>query len=206
MPSTLFYKWVGFPYHGHWLLKPVAPDGLGLQIALTRGCPVDNTTDAIRLIVITSGTPMDFNTTPMGLPVVSERAADLLRRLAGSDVQLIRCRIDSVEADYYAANIIVRLDCIDRLRSQVIIPATESLRAMHGWVINPAKAGDHVIFRLDNEPTTIVISNALKDEIERQQLVGPGLVELDGEELKNVMPGFRPAGMSRKGRMRRGRN
>lgn len=193
-----FYKWVKFPYWDHWLLDVARPDTLRLDVILADGRRIVDPPPAVAFRVVQAGKPMDFGSTPMGLPVASPRARELLRRQAPSDVQLIPCRIDGVDNGYCVVNIVSRLDCVDLHRSKLIIPAMGSAGAMHGWIIDADKAGDHAVFRLDNEPTTIVLSEALKREIERQQLIGPGLVELDGEELNNVMPGFGPAGRSRK--------
>jgi hypothetical protein len=186
-----FYKWVVFPYHDHWLLEIVAACARA-EFDLVKGKRVTGWPAGIDLGVVKPGKEMDFSTAVMGVPVASPRAAALLRRIAPDDVQLIPCRIDGADRGFSVVNVVSLLDSVDRKRSRVIVPAGGGLRAMHGWVIDPAKAEAHVLFRLKKDPMALVVGEALKDEIERQKMVGPGLVELDGEVLRNVMPGYEP--------------
>src|SRR2546421_980163 len=113
-----FYKWVAFPYAGHWLLD-VHAGTFRLELRLTQGTPLADP-PTLDLAVVTPGKPMDFGRTPMGLPVVSAGAAELLLRMAPDDVQLVACRIDGSDRGFRVVNIIARLDCVDRHRSKRI--------------------------------------------------------------------------------------
>ena len=194
--SQHFYKWIGFPYEGHWLLEPVpGSEAFHIQFTLMEGRRQHDLPQAAELTVAGPGDPMDFGRTALGIPVVSRRAADLLLGVAGADVQFIPTRIDGVDRGFSLVNVVTRLDCVDPRRSKRITiqaPGGRSLGRVPSWVIDPVRAGDHALFRLDNEPMTIIVSDALREQIERQGMVGPGLVELDGEELRQVMPGYRP--------------
>src|SRR5439155_6086686 len=89
-----FYKWFEAPYAGHWFLNPVEDWASSpLQWELVKGAPLAGAPAFIDLTISTPGTPMDFGCTAMGIPVVSSPAADVLRRVAPADVQLIPCRI-----------------------------------------------------------------------------------------------------------------
>jgi hypothetical protein len=196
MGSERFYKWLGFPYVGHWLLEP--PKGsetFRIQFSFLNGRRLQEVPPMLDLTVVGPGKPMDFGRTAMGIPVVSPRAADLLHRVAPNDVQLIPSRIDGRDLGFSVVNVVTRLDCVDRARSELITiggPGGKSLDGVPSWIIDPVRAVGHMLFRLDNEHVTVVIADPLKQEIERQRMVGPGMVELDGKELRQVMPGYEP--------------
>jgi hypothetical protein len=190
-----FYQWDPFPYLGYWLLEPVhGSEAHELDIVLNKGTRLSQAS-LLDYHVDVPGAPMDLGITAMGIPIVSPRAAVLLLHAAADDVQLIPCRIDGVDRGFQVVNIVTRLDCVDRVRSKLITiggPAGTSLDGIPSWIIDPARAAGHALFRLDNEHRTIVVSEALKEEIVRQRMVGPGLIELDGEGLRNLMPGYKP--------------
>jgi hypothetical protein len=188
-----FYKWIKFPYVGYWHVEPAqGVDPIRLQFSLLTGEPLDDPPAILDFAVITPGKPMDFATTALGLPVASPRASTVLLRVAPGDVQLIPCRIDNEYGGFNVVNIVTRLDCADRPRSKVIVPGDPDggLGDMVAWIVDPGRVGEHTLFRLDNEHLTIVLAETLKQEIEREHLVGPGMVEMDGEERRYIKPGF----------------
>lgn len=193
--SDRFYQWNPFPYEGYWFLEPVkGTEAYRLQCVLSSGERFAHELPVLDLAVVEPGEPMDFSRTALGMTVVSSRAADLLRRVAANDVELFPCRIDGLDRGFQVVNIVTPLDCVDRARSKLLVPGDPdgTTTDMFAWVIDPVRTAGHALFRLDNEEATIVVSEVLKEEIMRQRLVGPGLIELDGEGLNNLMPGYEP--------------
>ena len=192
-PTQRFYAWVGFPYVGHWLVDPgEESEAVRMHYALINGRPLDNPPAVLDFTIAGPGKAMDFGMTAMGVPVVSPGGAELLRRVAEADVQLIPCRIDGEDSGFSVVNIIARLDCIDRARSRLIVPGDPDgiIKDVFYWVIDAARTNGHMLFRLEDDKFTVVIAEPMKREIERGGFVGPGMVELDGEQLRHSMPGL----------------
>ena len=68
------------------------------------------------------GRPLDF-TFYGRIPVVTERIGSLLGELAGSDLQRLPARVQSMEGRYEVLNVLPKIDCVDRERTvaQVLV-------------------------------------------------------------------------------------
>jgi hypothetical protein len=192
MAANRFYEVVKFPYVGCWSLTLVDESPRGdTEYSLKIGQRLEDVPRSLDLAVFGHGKPMDFSVTHMGIPVVSERAANLLREVAPDDVQLISARIEGVTDPYWVVNIISFLDCIDHERSGVVPvegPGGGFITAPD-YVVDPKRVGDSQLFRLKEDYVKIIMAEKLKSEILSRGLIGPGLASLEPEP-EEIMPGI----------------
>jgi hypothetical protein len=191
-PTQRFYSVVPFPYLDHRILRAVNPPGVWLLLLLNNGRRLDPApSKAIKLTVEKDGRPMDMEIDSVTGPIVTERMANLLLRVAPRDVQLLPARIRGSREPLFMLNITTRLNCLDRKLS---IPGD-----VRDWytrtVIDPKKVRDHHIFLMSHDKFEIVVSEKLKKAILDEQMVGPGLTELapDGKG-ETIMPGVLDGG------------
>ncbi len=191
MEPDRFYRWFTFPYAGHRLVEmPEPPQGV-LSVRLTEGRRLELPPEVIQLAIITPGIPMDFGATPRGIVTVSERGAEVLRRVAPDDVQLIPARIAGTPDAQWVANIVSRRDCVDPDRSSVeAVCGGFGTVDVASYVIDPARTGDSQLFRLHGDLQTIIVAERLKRAIFKAGLVGPGLDVLGSDPEETLMPGF----------------
>jgi hypothetical protein len=188
---SVFYDVISFPYEGHWLVDlrdaPVA-----LHLALSEGVPLGPLPESVDVEIVEAGKPMDFSFTPMGIPVVSSRAAVVLDRVWAADVQLIRARIPDVTAQYWLVNVRTRLECLPGPQEMMRVPAPGGgFLGVPRYRIDPALAAGRAIFRLAHRPADLLLSDALVEAIRRENLVGPAVHSVDGAYDDILMPGLR---------------
>jgi hypothetical protein len=188
----MFYDVISFPYEGHWLVDlrdaPVAQ-----HLALSEGVPLHPLPDSIDVEIVEAGKPMDFSFTPMGIPVVSARAAVVLDRVWAADVQLIRARIADVTPQYWLVNVRTRLDCLPGPQETMRVPAPcGGFLGVQRHRIDPALASGHAIFRLTQRPEDLLLSDALVEAIRLENLVGPAVHPVDGAYDDILMLGLSP--------------
>ena len=74
--------------------------------------------------------------------------------------------------NYWLANITDRIACID-VQNSVLISRTGGLKPrVEKFRVDPVRAGDRKIFRLDEKPTLIVINQPLREYLQAQEIYG----------------------------------
>lgn len=142
---------------------------------LMRGEPV--TLDGrIKAPVELAGQPLDFSHAAFGIPVVHHRVATLLKELAANDVQLLPVDIEGQPDQYLGLNAIRVVKCIDDRASLEVRywtpedgrpEKTGQYRAVYGLRIDPTEVGDAKIFRTWGWTVALIVSEEIKDALER---------------------------------------
>ena len=126
------------------------------------------------------GTALDFSLAGLSVPIVHVKAASLFTELASGDVQLIPVDIEG-QPDQYLILVATRLiRCIDENASRIRLWTHEdglphkvgqyaSVRSMH---IDPSKVDDAKVFRAQGWPSPLLVSDDIKEAIERAGLTG----------------------------------
>jgi hypothetical protein len=186
-PHHPLYSVVPFAYTGHWTVEVVEPSdaapGATQRRRLTAGLPLAADAAVVQFTVLTPGRPMDVSVTPSGVVVASAAAADVLRRVAAADVQLLPARVEGAEGgERYVVNV---LRTVRSPNARRFLTARRVARRYP--IIPPEAVGDAQVFRIKLS-TAVVVTSAVKDAIVAAGLVGPGLISLD-DAYDDVRPG-----------------
>ncbi|SEN23976.1 hypothetical protein SAMN05444354_1352 [Stigmatella aurantiaca] len=143
----------------------------------------------LKLRIRSPGKPLDFSFAAFDVPVVSARVASLLTAEAPGDVQLLPVDIDSQAEPYFLVNVIRAVRCIDDRASAEVQHWTEEdgepdrvgeYRAVHGMRIDPAKVGDAKVFRPWGWTVALIVSEDIKEALERAGVTGVKFTEVTG--------------------------
>ncbi|RYZ16513.1 MAG: hypothetical protein EOO70_04265 [Myxococcaceae bacterium] len=108
-------------------------------------------------------------------PIVNAAVANVFRTLAPDDVQLLPVSIERESESYFVVNAIRLMDCIDEARCQEVqhypensFPEYEGeYRWIYGLRIDPLRAEGARVFRLTKFKTAFVVSDDVKEALER---------------------------------------
>ena len=129
------------------------------------------------------GTPLDFTYTNANMPVATTPVATILASIAPQDIQRIPVLVESREQGYEIINVVRLIDCIDVERSEIqwyekgndIRPDLAGQPEMViELVIDPSRVGDHHIFRISGWEVEIVVSDVIKEALEKVYATGVG--------------------------------
>jgi hypothetical protein len=168
------------------LPRPTLPDE---DMAFHNGVPVANAPRLIefRMTAEEKGELGDYVTT--GLPglVVSKRFKEVLDGAGVDNVQYVPATIhdevaDRTYRDYFVANVIGLVDCIDMKRSKVTMRAAlpDKIRDIDELHVDEKRAKGHAIFRLARKSSLVLVNERVKKALERSELKGVALVEAEG--------------------------
>lgn len=128
------------------------------------------------------GVALDFTMADINaVPVVHVRVAALLAELAPSDIQLIPVEIDSHPDQYCLMNVTRIVKCIDDARCTEVEywkpedgrpEKTGTYRGVIGLKIDPSKVGDARIFRPWGWEIALIVSEEIKEALERAGVTG----------------------------------
>jgi hypothetical protein len=146
-----------------------------------RGEPVD-VEGPIRIPVYQPGKPLDFSLADAGaVPVVHSRVGDLLTRMAPKDVQLFPAEVETQRERYFLVNVIRIVRCIDDRASEEVSYWTEKdglpektgmYFSVAGMRIDPTQVGDAKVFRTWGWHIALIVSEELKEALERIRATG----------------------------------
>ncbi len=128
-----------------------------------------------------NGAPLDFTFTNADMPVVVLKVAEILASIAAQDIQRISVLVESRQEEYEIMNVIRLIDCIDARRSEIqwytegnkIRPDKAGEPEMiTKLVIDPARVGEHDIFRLKGWKIAIIVSDVVKNAFEKARVSG----------------------------------
>ncbi|MCY1018328.1 imm11 family protein [Pyxidicoccus sp. MSG2] len=173
---------------GRWHLD--APtDSRGREVKdpdrFRQGTPV-HVKGRLRIPIEEPGRSLDFTEAGLRIPVVHVRVATLFSELAPEDVQLIPVDIEG-HPDQYLLLVATRLiRCIDEKASRIQrwthedgVPEKVGQYAfVRGLRIDKSKVGDARVLRPEGWTGALIISEALKTELERIQATGVKLTEV----------------------------
>jgi hypothetical protein len=153
----------------------------------TEGRPV-HVEGRLRIPIDVPGTPLDFSTTAVGAtPIVHPRVAAVFEQLAPDDVQLLPMEVEG-QSEAYSVLVATRLiQCIDDKASrhvEVWTPEdgrpdrTGEYRNVRGLRIDTSKVGDVKVFRPWGWKLVLIVSEDIKDALERIGATGVKFTEV----------------------------
>ncbi|MFL5350569.1 MAG: imm11 family protein [Hyalangium sp.] len=176
---------VNVPHRWH-LNTPTDRQGLEVHDGqFTIGAPV-HIQERLRIPVEIAGRPLDFTEANVGVPVVHIRVASLFAEVAPDDVQLIPVDVEG-QPDQYLLLVATRLiGCIDEKASRFVrwTPEEGALHnarrysIMYELRIDKAKAGSAQVFRCEGWEGPLIVSEAIKDGLERMGATGTRFEEV----------------------------
>jgi hypothetical protein len=144
------------------------------RLGITRfsyGRPVDTAKVPVPIPLVHVGGARrltDFSFAMFFVPVVSARVADVLRRVAGEDVQLFDAEVEGRREPQFLVNLAHASDCMDESRGDMErIPASEmdtfpgADRYRNVWrlMVDPDRVGNHHLFRIDGRLRVSIIAS-----------------------------------------------
>lgn len=133
------------------------------------------------------GRPLDFSWAGFTIPLVHDRLARLVERVAGREVQFIPAQVEGHPEPWFILNALRIIRCIDDARCEEVqywIPEdgrpekVGEYRDVAGMRIDPAKVRDARIFRPWGWTVALIISEDLKQAMEAEGITGTRFVEV----------------------------
>jgi len=163
-------------------------DRQGLKVddgQFMRGLPV-HLKERLRIPIESAGKPLDFTEAGISIPVVHVRVASIFADLAVDDVQLTPVDVEGYPDQYFILVAIRLIRCIDEKASRIRIWTHEdgaphmvgryaSVRDMR---IDKAKVGSARVFRCEGWIGPLIISEDIKDALERIGATGTRFEEV----------------------------
>ncbi|RYZ46288.1 MAG: hypothetical protein EOO72_02335 [Myxococcaceae bacterium] len=176
---------------GWYLSAPRNPQGREVDDPwqFTDGCPV-RVEERLRFPIYHPGRPLEFSLAGVGAtPVVHHRVANIFTELAPDDVQVIPVDVDGQSEPYCILVATRSIRCIDEEQSaevQYFQPEDAqpeklgTYRAVSGMRIDPTKVGDAKVFRTWGWSIALIVSEDIKDALERAGVTGVKFEEVTG--------------------------
>jgi len=158
---------------GRWHLSEVTAAGEEVNWPLTDGRPYQGMT-RVAVEVQYPGPPLDFTLTAFGVPVASKKLAAAVRAVAKGDVEGVPARIEG-HSGFEVLNVVRTVDCLDEQRSRFTIWTDKDQPEKVGHYesvprlrVDPKRiSGDAHLFRLARWEVALVVSERLKEAMER---------------------------------------
>jgi hypothetical protein len=149
------------------------------------GTPV-HIMERLRFPIEIVGKPLDFTLAGIGAPVVHVRVASMFAELASEDVQLIPVDVEGQPEQYLLLVATRLIRCIDEQASRIQLWTHEngipdmvgkyfSVRDMR---IDKAKVGGAQVFRCEGWMGPLIVSEKIKDALERMGATGTRFEEV----------------------------
>ncbi|MFY0568990.1 imm11 family protein [Archangium lansingense] len=142
----------------------------------------------LQLPVAHSGNALDFSLADAGgFPVVTQKVASVLSELAPRDVQLFPVKVDSRSEPYFLVNVARTVKCIDDEASEEVRywkpedgepERVGEYRVVAGMRIDPSRVGDARVFRPWGWKVVLVVSEDVKEALERTGATGMEFTEV----------------------------
>ncbi len=109
-------------------------------------------------------------------PVADEQVASAFRKLAPDDVQVFPMEVEGATKPFYIINVTRCFKCVDELNSREVqlyppdgaVPERAgTYRAIHGLRIDTSTLGSARVFRVQGYPSALIVSEELKNALER---------------------------------------
>ncbi len=147
------------------------------------------------------GAPLDYSEAGISIPIVSSRVAMLLTELAPGDVQLLPVEVESQPDPFYILVAARLVKCIDDERSEEVQywkpedgrpERVGQYRSVFRMRIDPIQVGDAKVFRTWGWTSALIVSEDVKQALERMcatglkftEVTGPGVIS-EGERARD---------------------
>ncbi|MFP2908314.1 imm11 family protein [Pyxidicoccus sp. 3LFB2] len=136
-----------------------------------------------------SGKPLDFTLAGLDIPVIKSNVAAMLTEMAPGDVQLVPVEIDSQSGTCRILVVTRLIRCIDDNASEEVRywkpedgrpEKVGKYRAVSGMRIDPTKVGNAKVFRTWGWTIALIVSEDIKDALERAGVTGCQFEEVTG--------------------------
>jgi hypothetical protein len=187
MPGRFFdlYDDVYIPHRWH-LATPVDEQGNEVEEwDFKSGTPV-KLEGRLTIPVEIAGKPLDFTEAGIRVPVVHVRAAHVFAELAADDVQLIPVTVEG-QPDQYLILVATRLiRCIDEKTSRIRFWTPEDgqpdrvgqYRDVRDLHVDKSRVGSAKVFRPEGWSGTLIVSEEIKEALERIGALGTKFQEV----------------------------
>jgi hypothetical protein len=186
MTTSAFYELAMSDVLDRWRLSIVSDAGgeRGLRygwmdLAWARHVPV---VPPLQLIVEKCGERADVSFVRAAIPVLSSRAAEIVRSLTtASEIELIPAQIAGETAEYFVLNVLSVVRCLDEQKTRYVRKWTKDsirpdragdYRTLLGVVIDPSVAQGHNLFRLGGSLVELIASQSIKEAFDSDGLTG----------------------------------
>lgn len=141
----------------------------------------------IRFPVKPDGVTLEFTLDSFATPVVHARVVELFERLGVQEVQFLPVQVEGHAGPYFILNALRILRCIDEARCEEVRHWTPEhgepekvgqYRYVRGMRIDPTKVEGTRIFRPWGLTLTLVVSEDVKEALEREGITGTRFVEV----------------------------
>lgn len=188
MPKKYFRLTDDVAVPGRWHLRSPT-DSMGQDVdpwRFTNGTPILEP-GRLRLPLARAGTALDFTLTGLAIPVVHVRVASVFQELAPEGVQVFPVEIQGQPDQYCILVATQTIRCIDDKSSrevEVWLPEdgrpekTGEYRDVDGLRIDVAKVGGAQVFRTWGWTVALIVSDTLKEALERTGTTGMSFVEV----------------------------
>ncbi|MBM7112185.1 imm11 family protein [Archangium primigenium] len=140
----------------------------------------------LKTAIETHGKPLDFSEAGIRIPVVHVKVAVMLAERAPHDVQLIVTDIEGQSAQYRILVTTRRVSCIDEAASEVSFWKPEHgvpekvghYMGVDCLRIDKARVGDAKVFRPEGWEVALIVSEEIKDALERMGATGTRFEEV----------------------------
>ncbi|WP_368773750.1 imm11 family protein [Corallococcus aberystwythensis] len=153
------------------------------------GCPIQFN-ERVRIPIGHPGRIVDYSVTSVGgAPVVHQRVASVFTELAPDEVQVIPVDVDGQSDPYFILVATRTLRCIDDQESAEVLywkpedgrpEKTGRYRSVMGMRIDTTKVGDAKVFRPWGWTGVLIVSEDIKDALERSGATGMAFREVTG--------------------------
>ncbi|MGE6764078.1 imm11 family protein, partial [Corallococcus interemptor] len=153
------------------------------------GCPV-RVEERLRIPIYHPGSSLEFSHAGVGgAPVVHQRAATIFEKMAPDDVQLIPVDVDGQTEPYCLLVATRNIRCIDDQQTAEVkywMPEdgqpekVGEYRVVSGMRIDVAKVGNAKVFRPWGWTLALIVSEDIKDALERANVTGVRFEEVTG--------------------------
>nr|WP_242589169.1 DUF1629 domain-containing protein [Corallococcus macrosporus] len=117
-------------------------------------------------------------------PIVSQAIANVFRALAPDDGQLFPVTLEGEADPFFVVNATRVVDCIDEARCREVHHDDENVAGEYRWIyglrIDPAKTGGAQVFRLKKFKTAFIVSEDIKNALERVGNLGVSFERVTG--------------------------
>ncbi|MFL5354734.1 imm11 family protein [Archangium sp.] len=141
----------------------------------------------IRFPVKPDGVELEFTEASVSTPVVHGRVVQLFERLGVQDVQFLPVQVDGHAGPWFILNALRVIRCIDEPRCREVRHFQPEdgqpekvgwYRVVSGMRIDPTKVGEARIFRPWGWTGALIVSEDLKQALEREGITGPRFTEV----------------------------
>ncbi|WP_223641145.1 imm11 family protein [Corallococcus sp. EGB] len=154
-----------------------------------RGCPVQ-INERLRIPIGHPGKVLDYATTSVGgAPIVHRRVACVFTELAPDEVQLIPVDVDGQSETFFILVATRTIRCIDDQESAEVLywlpedgrpEKTGRYRSVMGMRIDTTRVGDAKVFRPWGWSVVLIVSEDIKEALERSGATGMSFREVTG--------------------------